>query len=75
MALLLAVYAAAGMCRVAVALDQEQQRCTELSQALAETEAELQRLRTPLSDEALRQYAWKTWALVSPEDVVFFDGG
>lgn len=75
LALLLAVYAAAGMCRAAAALAEEDRRAGALAQALSETETEIARLRTPMSDEALRRFAWKTWGLVSPEDVVFFDGG
>lgn len=75
LALLLAVYAAAGMCRTGAALAEAGRRSEALALALSETEAEIQRLQTPMSDEALRRLAWKTWALVSPEDVVFYDGG
>lgn len=75
LALLLAVYAAAGMCRTGAALAEADRHSEALSLALSETEAELRRLRTPMSDEALRRLAWKRWALVSPEDVVFYDGG
>ena len=74
-ALLLAVYAAAGLCRTAAALAEEDRRGASLGLALSETEAEIARLQTPMTQEELRVLAWQSWGWVAPGDVVFFDGG
>ena len=74
-ALLLAVYAAAGLCRTAAALAEENRRGESLGLALSEAEAEIARLQTPMTTEELRVLAWRSWGWVAAGDVVFFDGG
>lgn len=79
LAVLLAVYAAAGMCRTAAALSEEKKRAEALSQTCRDTAAEIAALQTALetsaSPEAVRQQAWHQLGMVSPDDIVFFDGG
>lgn len=79
LAALLAVYAAAGMCRTAAALSAEGRRAAELSQACQDNAGEIAALKRDLdlsdSPEAVRQQAWRQLGMVSPDDVVFFDGG
>lgn len=79
LAALLAVYAAAGMCRMAAALSAEGKRAAELSQVCQDNAGEIAALKQALgrsaSPEAVRQQAWRQLGMVSPGDVVFFDGG
>ena len=77
LAALLAVYAAAGMCRTAASISKEGKRAETLTQACQSTADEIAALKREMDacPETVRRLAWRQLGMVSPGDVVFFDGG
>lgn len=73
----LGAYLAVSLGRLSVDLTEQARRLSELRDSCQETTDAISALEDELSltDEALRTLAWRQWGLVSPKDVVFFDGG
>ena len=76
---LLALYAVAGMGASAAALAKTTRQLQELQESLQETASEIDAARQALAEcgqpEYIRRQAFRTLSMVSPEDIVFFDGG
>lgn len=79
LAALLALYAVAGMCASAAALAKTTRQLQELQKSLQETACEIDAARQALAEcdqpEYIRRQAFRELSMVSPGDVVFFDGG
>ena len=79
LALLLGLYAAAGMCATAAALKKTAKQLRELNRGAEAIACEIEEVRQALeadvSEQTVRREAFRRFGMVGPEDVVFFDGG
>lgn len=79
LAALLALYAVAGMCASTAALAKTAKELQELQKSLQETACEIDAARGALAQcdqpEYIRRQAFRRLSMVSPGDIVFFDGG